>query len=162
MELDEERVRRVADLIAEHGLDAEIIWHRERPVLSLEDAVEVHGLAPGNVLKCLLLRGRRGEMVAVMAPGDVRIDTKKLERLAGVKKLSFVPSRELKARYGVEPGGIDPLTLPELADLVFVERTLLEKDFVVGSAGSKYCGLKVKPRELAEAVKATILDFAEA
>lgn len=157
---DEERVRRVADLIEEHGLEAEIIWHRERPVLSLEDAVEVHGLDPGNVLKCLLLRGRRGEVVAVMALGDVRIDIRKLERLAGARKLSFMRSREMEARFGVEPGGVDPLTLPELVDVVYAERRLLEKDFVVGSAGSRYCGLKVKPRELVEALEVTILDLA--
>lgn len=49
MKHEEERVSRVTRLIAEYGLDAEVIWHRERPVLSLEDAVEVHGIPPGNV-----------------------------------------------------------------------------------------------------------------
>jgi len=156
---DEERVGRVAGLVAEHGLDAEIIWHRERPILSLRDAVEVLGLSPGNVLKCLLLKSRKGEVVAVMAPGDVRLDMKKLERIAGVKKLSFMSSSELESMLGVEPGGVDPLTLHELADMVFMDRTLLEKDYVIGSAGSKYCGLKVKPRDIIEAARATVLDI---
>lgn len=159
MESDEERVGRVAGLVAEHGLDADIIWHRERPILSLRDAVEVLGLSPGNVLKCLLLISRKGKVVAVMAPGDVRLDMKKLERIAGAKKLSFMSSSELESRFGVEPGGVDPLTLHELADMVFMERMLLEKDYVIGSAGSKYCGLKVKPRDLIEAVRATVLDI---
>ena len=161
MKSDEERVRRVASIIAEHGLAAEIIWHREMSVLSLKDAVEVLGLSPQNILKCLLLISRKGKVVAVMAPGDVRIDMKKLERTAGVKKLSFMPSKELESKFGIEPGGVDPLTLNELADMVFMERTLLEKDYVVGSAGSKYCGLKVRPSDLIKAVKATVLDITE-
>ena len=161
MKSDEERVRRVASLITEYGLEAEIIWHMEMPVLSLKDAVKVLGLSPGNVLKCLLLISRKSKVVAVMAPGDVRIDMKKLEHTAGVKKLSFMPSKELESRFGIEPGGVDPLILHELADMVFVERTLLEKDYVVGSAGSKYCGLKIRPSDLIKTVRATVIDIAE-
>ena len=161
MESDEERVRRIMDLIEEYGLDAEIVWHREIPVLSLEDALKVHGLDPGNVLKCILMKSRRDKVVGVIAPGDVRIDFKRLERLAGFKKLSFMSVREMKSRFGVEPGGVDPFTLYELADVVYVERTLLEKDFVVGSAGSRFCGLKAKPGELVEALGATVINLAE-
>lgn len=157
---DEERVREVEAFIAEYGLDAEVIWHRGRSILSTEDAVEVHGVAPGNILKCLILKDRKGTVVAVMAPGDVRIDTKRLERLAGLKKLSFMHRGELKAVLGVEPGGVDPLTLPRLVNTVFVERRLLEKDFVIGSAGSRHCGLRIRPGEILKVVKATIVDLA--
>jgi len=67
MDSDEERVGKVRSLVEKHGLDAEIVWHRGDPVLSLEDAMRVHGLSPGNVLKCLLMKGRGGRVVAVMA-----------------------------------------------------------------------------------------------
>jgi prolyl-tRNA editing enzyme YbaK/EbsC (Cys-tRNA(Pro) deacylase) len=154
-----DRVEEVLAFISKHKLDAQIIWHRDKTVLSLEDALEVHGLDPGNVLKCLLLKGRGGKIVAVMVPGDVRIDVKKLERLINVKKLSFLPSTEMEAKFGLEPGGVDPLILPEVADVVVVEKTLMERDFVVGSGGSKFCGLRVNPDELLKVTEATILDF---
>jgi len=161
MASDEERVRKVRSLVKKYGLDAEIIWHREDPVLSLEDAMRVHGLSPGNVLKCLLMKGRKGKVIAVMAPGDVRIDTKKLGDRAGVKKLSFVSRDEMRERFSVEPGGLDPLTLPSLADMVFVERSLLDRDWVMGSAGSRYCGLRVKPGKLVEALGVPVIDVAK-
>ena len=161
MASDEERVANVRSLVEKHGLDAEIIWHRENPVLSLEDAVRVHGLSPGNVLKCLLMKGRKGRVVAVMAPGDVRIDVKRLGELAGVKKLSFVSGEELRERFSVEPGGLDPLTLPGMADMVFAERSLLDRDWVMGSAGSRYCGLRVKPGELVKALGVPVVDVAK-
>jgi len=161
MASDEERVRKVRSLVEKYGLDAEIIWHRDDPVLSLEDAMRVHGLSPGNVLKCLLMKGRKGRVIAVMAPGDVRIDVKRLGDLAGVKKLSFVSGEELRERFSVEPGGLDPLTLPGMADLVFVERSLLDSEWVMGSAGSRYCGLRVKPRELVEAIGVPVIDVAK-
>jgi prolyl-tRNA editing enzyme YbaK/EbsC (Cys-tRNA(Pro) deacylase) len=115
--------------------------------------VDVHGVQPGNVLKCLLLKGRDGTVVAVMTPGDVRIDVKMLERLIGVKKLSFMPAGELKDRLGQEPGGVDPLILPEVAEMVVADSSLLGRGFVIGSAGSRFCGLKVKPKELLRAMK---------
>ena len=161
MASDKERVGRVRSLAEGLGLDAEIVWHRGDPVLSLEDAVRVHGLSPGNVLKCLLMKSRRGKVIAVMAPGDVRIDVKRLGGLAGIKKLSFVSAEELRERFSVEPGGLDPLTLPEMADAVFAERSLLDRDWVMGSAGSRYCGLRVRPGELVEALGVPVVDVAK-
>ena len=161
MASDEERVGIVRSLVEEHGLDAEIVWHMEDPVLSLEDAMRVHGLSPGNVLKCLLMKGRKGRVVAIMAPGDVRIDVRKLGELAGERKLSFVSGEDLRERFSVEPGGLDPLTLPRMADLVFIERSLLDRDWVMGSAGSRFCGLRVKPLELVEALGVPVVDVAK-
>lgn len=160
MSSDEERVAKVKSLIEEHGLDAEIVWHRENPVLSLDDAMQVHGLSPDNVLKCLLMKGRKGKIIAVIAPGDVRINMGRLQNLANIKKLSFVSREELRERFSVEPGGLDPLTLPGIADMVFVEKSLIQKEWVMGSAGSRYCGLKVKPKELVEALGVPVVDIA--
>ena len=160
MESEEERVGRVVSLIEEYGLDAEVIWHRDRPVLSLEDAVGVHGVPPGNVLKCLLLKGRGGTVVAVMAPGDMRVDVNRLERLIGVSKLSFMPAGEMRDRLGLEPGGVDPLVLSEVADVVVADGSLLGRGFVVGSAGSRFCGLRIRSEELVRAVRgARVLDL---
>ena len=141
-------------------MDAKIIWHRNNPVLSLEDAIRVHGLAPGNVLKCLLLKSRKGRIIAVMASGDVRIDMKKLEHEANVKKLSFMSTVEMKKRYSIEPGGLDPFILNNITDLVFMDSSLLDKDYVMGSAGSKFCGLKVRPKDLVGALNVIVIDIA--
>lgn len=158
---DEKRVRKVRELITSYGLDAEVIWHREKAVLSLEDALEVHCVSPGNVLKCLLMKDREGTVIGVMAPGDVRIDVKKLEKQAGARKLRFMSGEEMMERLCVEPGGVDPLTLPQRVEKVFIERSLLEKKALIGSAGSKHCGLKIKPSEILKIVNATVLDIAE-
>ena len=159
MESEEERVSQVVSLIEEYGLD-EVIWHRDRPVLSLEDAVGVHGVPPGNVLKCLLLKGRGDTVVAVMAPGDMRVNANRLEQLTGVKKLSFMPAGEMKYRLGLEPGSVDPLVLPEVADVVVADESLLGRGFVVGSAGSRFCGLRIKLEDLVRAVRgARVLDL---
>jgi prolyl-tRNA editing enzyme YbaK/EbsC (Cys-tRNA(Pro) deacylase) len=157
--LSENGVRKVQVIIDREGLDAQVIWHRDKPVLSMEDAIAVHGIPPKNVLKCLIMKDRKGRVIAVMAPGDIRIDVKKLEHLTDYRKLTFLAGEELTAKLSVEPGAVDPLTLPERVREVFVERSLMDKEFVIGSAGSKYCGLKIKPAEIIKVVEATILDL---
>jgi len=157
--LSDDGVRKVQSIIDSEGLDAKVIWHKDKPVLSMEDAIAVHGIAPKNVLKCLVMKDRKSRIIAVMAPGDIRIDIKKLEELTGLKKLTFVAGEELIAKLGVEPGAVDPLTLPQRVSEVFAERSLMEKDFVIGSAGSKYCGLKIKPADIIRIVETTILDL---
>lgn len=156
--MSEDGVRKVQDIIDREGLDAHVIWHRNKPVLSMEDAIAVHNILPKNVLKCLILKDRKGRVIAVMAPGDVRIDVKKLEQLTDYRKLTFVAGEEL-TKLGVEPGAVDPLTLPQRVSEVFVEESLMEKDFVIGSAGSKYCGLRITPAEILRVVEATVLDL---
>jgi prolyl-tRNA editing enzyme YbaK/EbsC (Cys-tRNA(Pro) deacylase) len=160
MTLDEERVNKVESLLEKFSLDAKIIWHRNNPVLSLEDAIRVHGLTPGNVLKCLLLKSRKGIIIAVMASGEVRIDMKKLGHKANVKKLSFMSKDEMKKRYSIEPGGLDPFILQNITDLIFMDSSLLDKDYVMGSAGSKYCGLKIRSKDLVEAINVQVTDIA--
>ena len=52
-----------------------------------------------------------------------------------------------------------PAVLSEVAEVVVAERGLLGKGFVVGSAGSRFCGLRVRPEDLVKAVEARVLDL---
>ena len=38
--------------------------------------------------------------------------------------------------------------------------TKIDKDYVMGSAGSKFCGLKVRPKDLVEALNVIVIDIA--
>lgn len=68
----------------------------------------------------------------------------------------------MTVKLGLEPGGVDPFVLSEVSNVIVADKSLLEKRFVVGSAGSKFCGLKVKPGELLETLKdVRILDVSK-
>ncbi len=153
---EETKIEPIRKLIEGGSLNAELVWHRDKTVLSIDDAVQVHHVGPENIMKCLCFIDKKGRVAGVIASSEVKIDMKKLEEAAALKKPRLMLPNELKARFNKEPGEIDPLTLAGKVDSLFIESTLLDKKFVIGSAGSKFCGFKITPEELLTVTKARV------
>jgi len=153
---EEEKIESIRKLIEDSRLNAELIWHRGKGVLSVDDAVQVHHIGPEKIMKCLCFIDKKGRIVGVIASSEVKIDMKKLEEAAELRKPRLMLPDELKTRFNKEPGEIDPLTLAEKVELLFIDSSLLNKEFLIGSAGSKYCGLKIAPEELLRVTKARV------
>jgi len=151
---EERKIESIQKMIREGRLSAELIWHRDKAVLSVDDAVQVHHVGPENIMKCLCFIDKKGRIAGVIASSEVKIDMKKLQDTTGLRKPRLMLSDELKAKFNKEPGEIDPLTLAEKVDLLFIDNALLSKGFLIGSAGSKYCGLRITPEELLRVTKA--------
>jgi len=153
---EEKRVESMQRLIEEGRLKAELIWHRDRAVLSVDDGVEVHHTGLEKIMKCLCFIDKKGRIAGVIASSEVKIDMKKLDQVARLRKPRLMLPNELKTRFNKEPGEIDPLTLAEKVESLFIDRSVLNKEFLIGSAGSKYCGLKITPEELLRVTKARV------
>lgn len=120
------RARVLADAAA-RGLAVDIV---ERPEAdSLEQAAELLGLAPGDIVKSLVVRrhtpeGAPNEYLFVLIPGDRQISWAKLRAVVGANRLSLpTPELALEAT-GYERGTITPLgssvSWPVYADLSMV------------------------------------------
>jgi len=153
---EEKKIESIQKMIRDGLLGAELVWHRDKAVLSVDDAVQVHHIGPENIMKCLCFIDKKGRVAGVIASSEVKINMKKLEEAAGLRKPRLTLPEELKIRFNKEPGEIDPLTLAEKVDLLFIDSSLLSKEFLIGSAGSKYCGLRIAPEELLRVTKARV------
>lgn len=153
---EERKIESIRKLMEDGGLNAELVWHRDKAVLSVDDAVQVHHVGPEKIMKCLCFIDKKGRVAGVIASSEVKMNMKKLEDAAGLRKPRLMIPDELKARFNKEPGEIDPLTLAEKVDLLFIDSSLLDREFVIGSAGSKYCGLRITPEELLRVTKARV------
>jgi len=153
---EEKKIESIQKMIRDGRLSAELVWHRDKVVLSVDDAVQVHHADPENIMKCLCFIDKKGRVAGVIASSEVKINMKKLKEAAGLRKPRLMVPEELKTKFNKEPGEIDPLTLAEKVDLLFIDNGLLSKEFVIGSAGSKYCGLKITPEELLRVTKARV------
>ena len=105
-------IARVEADAAARGLAIEIV---ERPAAdSLEQAAELLGLTPREIVKSLVVRkhtpeGAPSEYLFALIPGDRQISWSKLRALVGVNKLSL-PSPELALEAtGYARGTITPL-----------------------------------------------------
>lgn len=133
------RARVLADAAA-RGLDIEVV---ERPAAdSLEQAAELLGIAPRDIVKSLVVRrhtpeGAPAEYLFALIPGDRQISWAKLRSVVGANRLSL-PSPELALEAtGYERGSITPLGSSE-AWPVFADSSMLGGRVAMGAGEQGY------------------------
>ena len=149
-----DRVR--ADAAA-RGLDIEII---ERPAAaSLEEAAELMGIGPGDIVKSLVLKKSDDTFVFALVPGGRKISWPKLRALLGVNKIQLPDASRALAATGYERGTITPLgsTTPWP---VVVDATIAGRRVSMG-AGEHGRSLFVDADRLIDAFDATVADISD-
>ncbi|WP_136707113.1 YbaK/EbsC family protein [Agromyces sp. H66] len=149
-----ERVR--ADAAA-RGLEIEII---ERPAArGLEEAAEIMGITPADIVKSLVVKRSDDTYVFALVPGGRKISWPKLRALLGVNKLQLPDASLALAATGYERGTITPLgsttAWPVVADATITGRR------VSMGAGEHGRSLFVDADALIRAFDATVADITE-
>ena len=149
-----ERVR--ADAAA-RGLEVDII---ERPAaISLEEAAELMGITPADIVKSLVVKRRDGTFVFALVPGGRKISWPKLRAVVGVNKLQLPDASLALAATGYERGTITPLgsttAWPVVADASIAGRR------VSMGAGEHGRSLFVDADRLIDAFGATVADISD-
>jgi Cys-tRNA(Pro)/Cys-tRNA(Cys) deacylase len=149
------KIKEIKNLIKEKNIDVEIIEH-EKSGLTSQDAANATGIPIENIVKTLLFIDKKKKPVVVICLGNDYIDSKKLSEIAEIKKPKIATPEELKEILGTIPGGNPPIGIPQKIP-VFIDKKVLNKDFVLGSAGSEFTGLKIKPKDILELSNAKIV-----
>ena len=149
-----ERVR--ADAAA-RGLEVDII---ERPAAnSLEEAAELMGITPADIVKSLVVKRSDGTFVFALVPGGRKISWPKLRAVVGVNKLQLPDASLALAATGYERGTITPLgsttAWPVVADASIAGRR------VSMGAGEHGRSLFVDADRLIDAFGATVADISD-
>src|SRR5690349_19257490 len=98
---------RVAADAAARGIPIEII---ERPAArSLEEAAELLGITPADIVKSLVVKRHDGTFLFAEVPGDRQISWAKLRAVVGVNKLQLPEASVALDATGYERGTITPL-----------------------------------------------------
>jgi Ala-tRNA(Pro) deacylase len=83
--------------------------HRHPPLFTVDDSQALRGDLPGAHCKNMFLKNKAGELVLVTCLEDRKIRIRDLEKVIGVKKLSFAKPDVLLEYLGVTPGAVTPL-----------------------------------------------------
>ncbi len=126
-------------------LRGEVILHPASSGRTSERVERALGIPRASVLKVLVFKSQE-EYVAAIVTGDERVDVKRLERLTGLKDLRLASPEDVKSLTGFPVGGVPPFVFKDLCP-VFVDEGVLSRDYVVGSAGSEYAGVRFSPQE---------------
>lgn len=147
----------VKQFIQRNNIQAEIIEH-EQSGLTSEDAAQATGVKIEQIIKTLLFIGKKCNLAIVICQGNKRIDTKKLSQVSGLKKPRMARPEELQKILETTPGGTPPICLPESIPK-FIDKQVTEQEFVVGSAGSEFVGIKLNPWDIVKFTNAKIVDI---
>jgi Cys-tRNA(Pro)/Cys-tRNA(Cys) deacylase len=96
--LTDPRLAGMAHLVVRHG-----------PVSSLEEAAELRGVSPAQVIKTMVVRRGADDYLFVLVPGDRNISWPKLRQHLGVNRLSMPDADEAREVTGYARGTITPL-----------------------------------------------------
>jgi prolyl-tRNA editing enzyme YbaK/EbsC (Cys-tRNA(Pro) deacylase) len=124
---------------------------------TVKDAAAAVGCDESEIAKSIVFVAD-GDPVVCVASGRHRIDTDKLADLLDVAEVRQAKADEVRAATGFAIGGVPPFghDLPVLFD-----ETLLNHDRVWAAAGDPNSLFEVDPRELANCIRARIVELGE-
>jgi len=100
---------------------------------TVEELSAAVGHLPGVHIKNLFLCDPKKKMWLVVAPGDRRIDLKKVAPLIGAGRLSFGSSDRLLRVLGVTPGSVTPFAVindPTRQVQVILDKTMMNEGII--------------------------------
>jgi Cys-tRNA(Pro) deacylase len=148
---------RVTELLDEAGITYEVRLH-SRSVFTVDEAAVERGVHPRQLVKVMVVRPENQGLVAVLVPGDRRLDLKKLRQTLGVKRVRLATPDEIQLATGSPVGAISPIGLDEMA--LFVDRGIAQEQIVAMSSGSPDAGILLASADLIELVGGEMGDFA--
>lgn len=150
-----DRVRAAAEA---RGLDIEL---RPSPrASSLEEAAALRGIAPSDIVKTLVVKGKGDAFYFALVPGDRSISWAKLRAAVGVNKLRLPEPPLALAATGYERGTIVPLGSTHDWP-VYADERMVGKRVSMGAGAHGYT-LFVDADALIAAYGATVADITDA
>lgn len=149
-------LERVKSAIAPYP-DLKVILFDESTHTS-ELAAQAVGVEVAQIAKTLVFLAD-GRAVLVVACGGRKIDTKKLGKELGAKKVRFANEETVLQATGFAPGGVCPFGVDASIEC-YLDKGLYDYDVVYAAAGTPNSALPVAPERLREIIGAKILDVA--
>lgn len=122
---------------------------------------EKYGIQPNEGANCIIVKGKRGDMikyVACLVPVDKRADVNKLvKKYLEVRDISFAPMDYAVEASGMEYGSITVVGLPAEWPIL-IDKSLVEKDYLVIGGGLRSGKLLIPGKALAELPNAYIIE----
>ena len=137
-------VENTKKIMEQLGVDGEIIEHPETNGTRSEVIAKALNVPLEHIIKCLILKSKDGSLVAAVILGNQKLDVKKVESIFKKKKLSLASSESVQKATGYSIGGVPPFVVINRFPSC-VDSEVVNKSYVIGSAGTPYHGLKFDP-----------------
>ncbi|MFX1511495.1 MAG: aminoacyl-tRNA deacylase [Promethearchaeota archaeon] len=153
-------VRKTVNLLKKAGIDFEILPHVLVDGTDSFKASEVLGVNIEHIIKVLIGKTRKKTFFCAIVLGNQHFRKDRLKQILNVKVDRLAQEKEIEELTGFSIGGVPPVGLPKIPCIIDSE--VMKKEFIIGSAGSPYYGLKLSPKTIKNMNHKVILaDIAE-
>lgn len=128
-----------------------------RAATSLE-AAESLNIGLNMIAKTLVMLADAGHPLLVVVRADRRISQAELARLLGFGKLRLATASEVVEITGYAPGGVPPLAHAREIP-VYLDRELLELEYVYTGGGDDKHLLRISPSDIVRVAGAAVIDI---
>ena len=115
-----------------------------------------------QIFKTLALLGDKTGPIIGIVPITEHLSEKKLAKVSGNKKVSMIPQKDLEKTTGYVHGANNPVGIRQKHNYpIFLDKTALDLNQMIVSAGEIGHSIIVAPQDLANFVKADFADILE-
>lgn len=137
------------------GVPFEVV--RTQPASSAEESAAFQGIAPGELLRTIVVRRGEDDYLFVLVPAGRRFDWPKLRTLLGVTRLSLPDADEAREVTGYERGAITPFAASRAWPVV-ADASIVGRPRVAIGGGARGVNLHLAGDDLIRATRATVAD----
>ena len=115
-----------------------------------------------QIFKTLALMGDKTGPIIGIVPITEHLAEKKLAKVSGNKKVIMIPQKDLEKTTGYIHGANNPVGIRQKHNYpIFIDKTALDLDKLIVSAGEVGHSIIIAPQDLASFVKADFADILE-
>jgi len=129
------------------------------PARTSIESAKARGTELRQGTKSLLLKSEAGFVLALVS-ADRKLDTAKLEKLVGVKRLRFASPDEVLQETGCEVGAVPPFGLKNDVP-TYLDRSVLENVELAFNVGLRTHSIKLKSADLLKIISPVVGDFSK-
>ncbi|MBU5690224.1 MAG: YbaK/EbsC family protein [Candidatus Aenigmatarchaeota archaeon] len=127
-----------------------------KPARTAEEVAMFYDVNPREIIKTLMIKA--GEQIyAVMLPGVLKIDNKKLSKVLGKSDIRFLNSDELFS-IGFFQGEVCPILIEKE---ILVDKKVFETEKINFGSGDVYFGIEINSKDLMSLIKGKIVDISK-
>jgi Cys-tRNA(Pro) deacylase len=152
---------KITRLLDEHGIEYRVL-HHNLPALTVASAAEQRGVAPTEMVKCILLVDKNHRYVMACVTGDARLSPNAVRAQLpdDWMRLSFASAREILGVTGHVQGAISPLGLPDDVPVI-LDLEIAQRNKVIVSSGDPMAGLEIDTANLIQAAGGRLARIAQ-
>ncbi len=146
---------KIKKLLDEHHVNYQVLEHEH--VVTSADAAKIRGTKLEEAAKALVLQSKEGAFVQFVIPAARRLHLKKVKKLLEVKNIALASPDDVLKKTDCTVGSVPPFGI--LFNIpVYLDRSILELDMLVFSAGTHNHSIKIKPKDYVLVVKPEVVD----